>query len=411
MTTTAERLHDLVDGALGGGLPVRLRAWDGSVAGPVDAPLLDIRSRRALRHIAWSPNEMGVARAYIAGDLDVPGGAEALHSGLASIWTAVAASGGVSRPGPKQLARAAGDALRLGALGLRPRRPEGEIRVRGRRHTVRRDAAVIAHHYDMSNAFYALFMDESMAYSSAYYGSGAASLEEAQTAKLDLICDKLGLEPGMRLLDVGCGWGSLTLHAARTRGVRVVGATISAEQHAWVTARAAELGVADLVDVRVQDYRALDEEPFDAVASIEMGEHVGQENYPTYLGVVARHLAPGARALVQQMSRRADAAPGGGPFIEAYIAPDMHMRPIGRTLDLFADAGFEVLGVQGMRTDYVRTVADWTERYEKRFDEAVALVGEERARMWRLYLVGGGLAFEQGRMGVDQILATRAVGA
>ncbi|WP_167006680.1 cyclopropane-fatty-acyl-phospholipid synthase family protein [Mumia sp. ZJ430] len=411
----AHRLLDLVTPFLGASPPVRVRAWDGSTAGPSDAPLLDVRSRRALRHLLWSPGELGLARAYIAGDLDVPGGADALADGLRTVWDSVAERPAPTRPGWRTWVGAFPAALRLGAFGLRPRPPAGEIRLDGERHTRRRDADVIAAHYDLSNAFYALFLDPTMAYSSASYRADDVTLEQAQTAKLDLICDKLGLTEGQTLLDVGCGWGSLALHAAEHRGARGVGITLSAQQHAYVTEQAQRRGLADLVEVRRQDYRALDAldrtadgRGFDAVASIEMGEHVGEENYATYLSVLRHHVRPGGRVLVQQMSRRAGSAPGGGPFIETYIAPDMHMRPLPETLAYVERAGFEILDVEAMREDYVRTVADWQAAYEKRFDEAVALVGEEQARMWRLYLVGGGLAFAQGRMGVDQVLVTRS---
>ncbi len=410
----AHRLLDLVTPFLGTAPPVRVRAWDGSTAGPPDAPLVEVRSRRALRQLLWSPGELGLARAYITGDLEVPGGADALADGLRTVWEGFSQRPAPEAPTWRTWAGAVPTALRLGALGPRPRPPASEIRLDGRRHTRRRDADVIAAHYDLSNAFYGLFLDPTMAYSSAYYRAEDVTLAQAQTAKLDLVCDKLGLTTGSTLLDVGCGWGSLALHAAEHRGARVVGITLSAQQHAYVTARAQERGLSELVEVRLQDYRALDAldrtpggRGFDAVASIEMGEHVGEENYATYLSVLRHHVRPGGRVLVQQMSRRADAAPGGGAFIETYIAPDMHMRPLPQTLAYVEAGGFEVLGVEGMRTHYVRTVADWQAAYEKRFDEAVALVGEEQARMWRLYLVGGGLAFAQGRMGVDQVLATR----
>ncbi|TNC47070.1 SAM-dependent methyltransferase [Mumia zhuanghuii] len=411
----ARRLLDLVTPFVGSAPPVRVRAWDGSTAGPADAPLVDVRSRRALRHLVWSPGELGLARAYITGDLDVPGGAEALADGLRTVWEGFADRQAATRPGWRDWVRAVPAAARLGALGPRPRPPAGEIRLDGERHTRRRDADVIAAHYDLSNDFYALFLDPTMAYSSAYYGGDDVTLEQAQTAKLELVCDKVGLSAGATLLDVGCGWGSLALHAAEHRGARVVGITLSAQQHAHVTEQARQRGLSDRVEVRLQDYRALDAldrtpegHGFDAVASLEMGEHVGEQNYATYLSVLHRHVRPGGRVLVQQMSRRAGSATGGGAFIETYIAPDMHMRPLPETLAYVERAGFEILGVEAMREDYVRTVADWQAAYEKRFDEAVALVGEEQARMWRLYLVGGGLAFAQRRMGVDQLLVTRA---
>jgi cyclopropane-fatty-acyl-phospholipid synthase len=211
----------------------------------------------------------------------------------------------------------------------------------------------------------------------------------------------------MRLLDVGCGWGSLSLHAAAEYGVQVTGITLSRQQAEFARARARARDLAGSVQILLQDYRELSGTPFDAVASIEMGEHVGQRNYPRYAATLHRMVAPGGRVLVQQMSRPGGTAPGGGAFIEAFIAPDMHMRPVGETVGFLERSGLEVRDVHGLREHYVRTVAAWHETFERRLDDVVALVGEEVARVWRLYLVGGALAFEEGRMGVDQILAVR----
>ncbi len=200
------------------------------------------------------------------------------------------------------------------------------------------------------------------------------------------------------------------LHAAHRYGVRATGITLSAGQRDFTVARAAERGLTDSVEVRLQDYRDFDGTSagaFDAVASIEMGEHVGERLYPSYVAVLDRALRPGCRLLLQQMSRRADAAPGGGPFIEAYIAPDMHMRPLWQTLRYLQDAGFEIRSVAAVREHYARTAEHWMNTLESRFGEFVALQGEEVARFWRLYLAGGILAFEEGRMGVDQVLAVK----
>ena len=210
----------------------------------------------------------------------------------------------------------------------------------------------------------------------------------------------------MRFLDVGCGWGSLSLYAAEHFGAQVVGVTIAAEQKRFIDARIAERGLQDRVEIHLQDYRDVPEGDFDAVVSLEMGEHVGQRNYPTYAKVLHDRVRPGGRVLVQQMSRRGR-HPGGGPFIESFIAPDMHMRPVGETVDLIEGSGLEVRDVHALREHYVRTVAAWHRTFEDNFDQVVALVGEEVARVWRLYLVGGAMAFRDGRMGVDQILAVR----
>jgi len=422
--STADRLYGLLSSAGGSELPVRILAWDGSVAGSPGAPTVEVRSRRALRRLLWEPNELGIAQAYITGEIDVPGGAGELAAGLRAIWQHARTGAGTGvgagpiRMSAVQKAKVAAAALRLGAVGRRPAVPQSQARLSGNLHSKDRDRAAISHHYDLSNEFYSLILDESMAYSCAYYdglreddpNASVAPTEDlfkAQRAKLDLICTKLGLRAGMRLLDVGCGWGSLSLHAAEHYGVQVLGVTISRQQHEFVGKRIAERDLSDRVEVRIQDYREVREQPFDAVSSIEMGEHVGEGNYPTYSARLFENLRPGGRLLLQQMSRRADAAPGGGAFIENYIAPDMYMRPLSQTLNFLEQAGFEIRDVQALREHYARTVADWLDAFENHYDEAVAMVGQEVARVWRLYLIGGGLSFEQGRMGVDQILARR----
>jgi cyclopropane-fatty-acyl-phospholipid synthase len=403
--SVADTLSAIVTSALSAPLPVRLRAWDGSETGPAGAPCVVLRSRRALRHILWSPGELGLARAYVAGDLDVEGDVE---EGFHLVWAAARDRGAPVQIGARARFDALGDAIRLGVIGLRPARPAPEARPVGRLHSRRRDRAAIAHHYDLSNDFYALILDESMAYSCAYWPSDAPTftLADAQRAKLDLVCRKLGVEPGMRLLDVGCGWGSLSIHAAREFGAQVTGVTLSQQQLDFVRKRVADAGLHGQVEVRLQDYRDLDDGPYDAVASIEMGEHVGAANYPMFTATLARLLRPQGRVLVQQMSRRGT-APGGGPFIEAYIAPDMHMRPVGETVALIEDVGLEVRDVEAMREHYVRTARAWLATLESHWDDVVDLVGVEMARVWRLYMVGGIVAFDEGRMGVDQILAVK----
>jgi cyclopropane-fatty-acyl-phospholipid synthase len=409
----AGRIEAMFAPLFGGQLPVRLRAWDGSQAGPEHGPILVLRSANALRRLLWHPGELGLAQAYVTGELDVEGD---LAQGLRRVWAAAReqadASGGRARPGVAELARLAPGLLRLavqsGAAGPPLPPPDSQARLRGRLHSGRRDRAAIAHHYDLSNDFYALVLDENMAYSSAYWTSTAAdyTLADAQTDKFDLVCGKLGIRPGDRLLDIGCGWGSLSIHAARHYGAQVTGITLSQQQARFARDRVQSLGLADQVEIRLLDYRDLNGPGFDAVVSLEMGEHVGEQNYPGYAATMHRMVLPGGRVLVQQMSRGAN-APGGGAFIEAFIAPDMHMRPVGETVAFLERAGLEVRDVHSLREHYVRTVEAWHATFESRWDEAVAMVGEEVARVWRLYFVGGGLAFEEGRMGVDQILSVR----
>lgn len=391
-------------------LPVRLRAWDGSEAGPLDGPVLVARSPRALQRILWRPGELGLARAYVSGDLDVQGdltdGLRRLHAlgprpGLRPFGPAGTGLAGTGLAAVRAAAR-------LGLLAPPPEPPRCELRVRGRRHSRARDQAVIAGHYDVPSAFYQLILDPSMAYSCAYWDPQTVDLAAAQRAKLELICRKLALEPGQSLLDMGCGWGSLTIHAARA-GVRVTGVTLSREQGGYVRRRARGLGLNP--QVRIQDYRDPLDGPYDAIASVEMGEHVGAARYPAFCAALYGRLRPGGRLLIQQMSRTTRR--GGGPFIESYIAPDMDMRPVGETIRLIQACGFEVLGVLGVESmgeHYARTIRAWLENFEANLPAITTILTAEQVRVWRLYLAGGALAFEQGRMGVDQILAVKPQG-
>ncbi len=424
----AQRLEEALRPFVGGELPVRLRAWDGSEAGPADQPLVELRSRDAVRRLMWHPGELGAAQAYVTGELEVHGD---LDAALTHVWS-VAAERGLSgvRPSPSAFARALRTAIGVGAVGTPPPAPASQARLGrfrgGRLHSKDRDSKAISHHYDLSNEFYSLILEPQMAYSSGYYTSDDPSytVEDAQRDKLDLVCRKLGLTEGMRFLDIGCGWGSLSLHAAQHYGAQVTGVTIAAEQKKFIDARIAERGLEDQVEIRLQDYREIPEATgrsrlrstdrrFDAVGSLEMGEHVGEKNYATYAQVLHDAVKPGGRVLIQQMSRAGgrDGHPGGGPFIESFIAPDMHMRPVGETVAFLERGGLEVRDVHAMREHYVRTVDGWLENFEANRDRLTALVGEEVVRVWRLYLVGGSMAFRDGRMGVDQILMVRPGGS
>ncbi|HTV99135.1 MAG TPA: cyclopropane-fatty-acyl-phospholipid synthase family protein [Streptosporangiaceae bacterium] len=406
-------------------LPVRVRAWDGSEAGPPGAPVAVLRSPLALRRALWAPGELGLARAYVSGDLDVDGdlteglrrafrAARSAQSGRASGGRRAGGRSAGGRPGwrPGRWADAvsasAVAASRLGVFGPPPAPPACEIRLSGRAHSRARDRAVIAGHYDLPVSFYRLILDPSMAYSCGYWTSDAPGygVADAQRDKLDLVAEKLRLGPGDSVLDLGCGWGSLTVHAAQHRQARVTAVTLSAEQGGYTRQRLRGLGLADRAQVLNQDYRDTTGGPYDAIASLEMGEHVGADGYPAFCASLRRLLRPGGRLLIQQMSRGRN-APGGGAFIESYVTADMHMRPVGETVALIEAAGLEVLGVQALRQHYVRTIRAWLGNLEENLTAVEAIIGRERTRMWRLYLAGGALAFEEGRMGVDQILAAR----
>lgn len=401
MTSIAQRIAWILE-PVAGQLPVQIRAWDGSVAGPDLGPMVTINSPLALRRLLWHPGELGAAQAYVSGEIDIDGD---LDTALGTVLGRT----DLSPVRPQELATAALRLARsmrgLELWGARPPAPSSQARLSGRLHTRGRDRSAIHHHYDLSNDFYSMILDPSMAYSCAYYSAEDMSLEEAQRAKLDLVCTKLGLTPGSTLLDIGCGWGSLALHAAGHFGAKVRAITLAREQQQFVAARVAERGLGERVEVLLCDYRDATG-TYDAVSSIEMGEHVGRANYPLFATTLHDRVRPGGRVLIQQMSRTGK-YPGGGPFIESFIAPDMYMRPVGDTVGLLEAAGLEVRDVHALREHYVTTVDAWIARFEENVKELTALVGEEVIRVWRLYLVGGGAAFRDGRMGVDQILSVR----
>jgi cyclopropane-fatty-acyl-phospholipid synthase len=403
----AELLQPVARQLFGGELPVRLRAWDGSEAGPQDGPTIVLRSKHALRRLLWHPGELGLAQAYVTGELDVEGD---ITEGMRLVWRASRERGlsGAGRLPAAGWLAAARAAVALRIPGPRPPAPATQARLTGRLHSRSRDQAAIAHHYDVPAEFYQLILDPAMAYSCALWTSGDPeyTLADAQRDKLDATCRQLQLGPGSKLLDVGCGWGSLSVHAALSYGADVTAVTLAGEQARFVRDRIGREGIADQVTVHNTDYRDIRPGQHDAVASIEMGEHVGDREYPAFCAQLHGLLRPGGRLLIQQMSRGA-VAPGGGKFIGAYIAPDMHMRPVGETIALIEGAGFEVIGVRAMREHYTRTIRAWLATLEERRDEVTALIGAQSARVWRLYLAGGALAFDEGRMGVHQILAVR----
>ncbi|WP_033346624.1 SAM-dependent methyltransferase [Catenuloplanes japonicus] len=399
--SVAERLNTLLRPILRGEL--RLRAWDGSEAGPPDGPALVIRDRQALRRMLWQPNQLGLARAWVAGELDVDGD---LYDALLRIAETVWREGEPERRDTLGLAR---EAISLGALGRQPAPPPEEIVMSGRRHSRGRDSGAISHHYDVSNDFYRLVLGPSMVYSCAYWPSADSDLETAQHDKLDLICRKLGLHEGRRLLDVGCGWGSLAIHAAREYGVDVVGITISREQADLARKRVAEAGLSDRVEIRLQDYREINDGPFDAISSIGMAEHVGTATYAEYARILFTQLKPGGRLLNHQIASRTESTTGNveATFINRYVFPDGELVALGVTTGLIEDAGFEVRDVEALRPHYALTLREWVRNLEAHWDEAVEQVGAGRARVWRLYMAACALAFETDRLGVNQILAVK----
>ncbi|MGW0731598.1 class I SAM-dependent methyltransferase [Streptomyces sp. NPDC002851] len=417
MADAARRLRTLAEDLLGGAqLPVRIRAWDGSESGPPgapDAPVLVVKHRRAVRRLLWKPGELGLARAWVAGEIDIEGDlfhALDLMAGL--IWESDAPVRGKLEIARDPRVRAAvRELVKLGGPLPPPPPPAEEVGHRsGPLHTKIRDRQAISHHYDVGNDFYALVLGPSMVYSCAYWESPDATLEDAQRDKLDLICRKLDLKPGQRLLDVGCGWGSMAIHAAREYGAQVVGVTLSREQAAFARKRIAGEGLTDRIEIRVQDYRDVSDGPYDAISSIGMAEHVGSVRYLEYAQDLYRLLKPGGRLLNHQIARRPLAdedAYSVDEFIDAYVFPDGELAPVGRTTSLLEQAGFEVRDMEAIREHYALTLRKWVANLESHWGEAVRLASPGRARVWRLYMAASALAFEQNRIGVNQILAVR----
>lgn len=407
MAVAAPRIAALAGQLLGIPLPVRVRAWDGSEAGPPGGPVLVLRHRRALRRVLFRPGELGLARAWVAGELDVEGDLYAvLDKLLAPLQDRAPADARQKLAAARELLALAGP-----QLPLPPPPPPEEIgRRQGPLHSLRRDRAAISHHYDVGNPFYELVLGPSMVYSCAVWGGGAEDLQAAQTAKLDLICRKLGLREGQRLLDVGCGWGSMVLHAARHYGVHAVGITLSGEQAAYARERVAKEGLEDRVEIRVQDYRETSDGPFDAISSIGMAEHVGAARYREYAERLHGLLRPGGRLLNHQISRPPVEDENGyrvDPFIDAYVFPDGELAPVGRTVSLLEEAGFEVRDTESLREHYALTLRQWVRNLEANWPEAVRLTSPGRARVWRLYMAASALSFERARIGIHQVLAVR----
>lgn len=381
--------------------PFGVRFWDGTgvEATQAGAPTFSFRSPRALAHVLRAPGELGIGRAYVTGLLDVDDIDGAL--GVVDTFEPPAIRAG-------QAVRLAGALVAACGLTRLPRRPTAELRLRGERHTLARDRRAVRHHYDVGNDFFALFLDRSMTYSCAYFAGGAQTLEEAQEAKLELVCKKLRLREGERVLDVGCGWGSFALHAATRHGVQVVGITLSEPQAELARRRAAEAGVADRLEIRVADYRELHDERFDAISSIGMVEHVGEERIDLYARQLADLLVPGGRLLNHGIAKLKDFhETDEGPFSERFVFPDGVPLPLSRVTLALERAGFAVRHVEGLADDYAKTLTNWIERYESRYDEAVRLAGAQRARVWRLFLHAARQGFLTGWASIYQVLADR----
>jgi cyclopropane-fatty-acyl-phospholipid synthase len=384
--------------------PFRVELWDGTSLPSTNGdagPVFLVRSPVALAHALRAPGQLGIGRAYVSGELEVDDVDKALD--LLDSW----------RPPSLDLrakGRLAAAAARAMGLVTPPKPPVSELRPIGRRHSRARDLRAVRHHYDVGNEFFSLFLDESMTYSCAVFSRGAQTLEEAQRTKLDIVCQKLRLAPGDRLLDVGCGWGSFIVHAAREYGVSATGVTLSEPQAERARARAREAGVADRVEVHVMDWRDLAGEPFDKIASIGMVEHVGSVNIDDYAARLTGLLKPGGWLLNHGIARLRHTDPEAGPFSERFVFPDAATLHGSRILFAVERAGLVPQTVEGFHADYSETLRHWSERLDSHYDRALELAGPERMRVWRLYLRTARRGFESGFIGLFQVLAQKPDG-
>jgi len=399
--------------------PLRVHAYDGSSAGPVDAPVgVEVRSRRAVGHLVSAPGELGLARAYVSGELDLRtglgdgrGGGPVDHYAVLRLLAGrkIAALTWSQRLevvralGPEALTWVEPPAQEVGA-----RRYLAGLRA----HVPGRDAMAIAHHYDVSNRFYSWVLGPSMAYTCAVYPTPDASLDQAQAEKFDLVCRKLALRPGMRLLDVGCGWGGMVRHAVTHYGVTALGVTLSRQQAEWGQKALADEGLADLGEIRHADYRRVVENGFDAVSSIGLTEHIGIRELPAYAPRLASALRPGGRLLNHCITRPDDHSPpiSRRGFITRYVFPDGELPGVGRLVAVMQAAGLELRHEENLREHYARTCAAWSANLDAHWDDAVREVGQGTARVWATYLAGSRIGFEDNGIQLHQLLLVKPDG-
>lgn len=408
-------IAELIESVLGSDLPIAVSAYDGTVVGPRDpAATLVIHSPNVLRRMVQAPGELGLGRAYVAGELDIDGdifAALVLRDRLPTV-----------RLNRNQMIDAARLVGRSAFRRLPP--PPQEARLHGRRHSRERDRAAVSYHYDVSNDFYRLLLGPSMTYSCAVWASPDVGLDAAQAAKYELVSRKLDLQPGQRLLDVGCGWGGMVMHAARYHGVNAVGVTLARKQQEWGAKAIADAGLGSQTQVRLEDYRDVHDGPYDAVSSIGMFEHVGLARLREYFDDLYRLVKPGGRVLNHGISRDATEHGSGlprwqalkerlstgnriGGFIERYVFPDGELHPVSTVVSVMEGAGFEVRHVESLREHYALTLRAWVANLEANWDAAVEAAGSARARIWRLYMAASALNFEAGRNSIFQVLAAR----
>jgi cyclopropane-fatty-acyl-phospholipid synthase len=403
------KIADAFTQLLNGPLPLRVTAYDGSAAGPEDAPFgFEVKNERGLAYLMTAPGDLGLGRAYVAGDLAVKGvppgdpylGLKALQKDLK-----------FKMPSPVEAVRLA---TGLGISHLKPPPPPPQEHLprwrraaEGLRHSRKRDSEAIHHHYDVSNAFYEHVLGPSMTYTCAVFPTEDATLEQAQYYKYDLVAKKLGLEPGMRLLDVGCGWGGMVRHAAEHYGVKAIGVTLSRNQATWAQEKIKEMGLDHLAEVRHSDYREVTEAGFDAVSSIGLTEHIGVRNYKAYFSFLRDRLRPQGRLLNHCITRPHNHRQETGAFIDRYVFPDGELTGSGRIITAAQNVGLEVMHEENFRLHYARTLAGWCHNLQENWDACVDEVGAGTARVWGLYMAGSRLAFERNEIQLHHVLAVK----
>jgi len=415
MTTTLNRtvpqitIGEAITRLMPDGVPFRFTAYDGSTAGPADSPIkLHLHTERGLSYLLTAPGDLGMARAYVSGDLSLEG----VHPGNPyEAMYVLQSESGIKIPPPAeafQIVRA------LGWSYLKPPPPPPQEALprwrrllEGFRHSKGRDAEAIHHHYDVSNRFYELVLGPSMTYTCACFPTQDTTLEDAQYTKYDLVARKLGLQPGMRLLDIGSGWGGMVRHAAKHYGVEVVGVTLSREQAAWAQDAIKRDGLDDVAEVRWGDYRDVRDTGFHAVSSIGLTEHIGVRNYPAYFSFISDRLLPGGRLLNHCITRRDNAATDTGAFIDRYVFPDGELTGSGRIITEMQNLGLEVRHEENLREHYALTLKGWCENLVNHWDECVREVGEGTAKVWGLYMAGSRLSFERNEIQLHQVLAVK----
>lgn len=401
-------IGDAIGSLMRDGMPLRFTAYDGSSAGPPDAEFgLDLKTERGLSYIMTAPGDLGLARAYVAGDLDLVG----VHPGDPyPAFSLLMNHTKFRRPSPAELLEIVRG---LGFSHLKPPPPPPQEHlprwrraVEGLRHSLTRDAEAIHRHYDVSNEFYEMVLGPSMTYTCALFPTEDASLEQAQFAKYDLVARKLDLQPGQRLLDLGCGWGGMVRHAAREYGVKALGVTLSREQATWAQQRIKEEGLDHLAEVRHLDYRQVEETDFDAISSIGLTEHIGVKNYPSYFSWIREHLRPEGRLLNHCITRPHNRSTETGAFIDRYVFPDGELIGSGTIVTAVEDSGLEVQHHENIRVHYAKTLAGWCRNLVDNWDDCVAEVGEGTARVWGLYMAGSRIGFERNEIQLHHVLAT-----